>query len=88
MWPRLLSSFCVDPSPANPRHPDYTVPGCICPCHSRRELPPTWKLKSRRVMPSNNAEDFNPSRENLSLMEKLERLGSNRDGTRAPSRKG
>src|SRR5439155_26747373 len=67
VWPPLLSAFCADTSPTNQRHPDCSVPGCICPCHSRPQA--TWKLESRGVMPSNNVEDFSPQVESVGLME-------------------
>ena len=85
VWPPLLSAFCVDTSPTNQRHPDCSVPGCICPCHSRRSQA-TWKLEARGVMLSNNVEDFRPQAESVGLMEKLERLGGNRNSTRVSSR--
>ncbi len=37
-------------------------------------------------MPSNNVEDFSPQVESVGLMEKLERLGSNRHSTKVSSR--
>src|SRR2546425_8372883 len=80
VWPPLLSGFCADTSPTNQRHPDCSVPGCICPCHSRPQA--TWKLESRGVMPSNNVEDFSSQVESVGLMKKLERLGSNRHSTK------
>ncbi len=85
VWPPLLSAFCADASPTNQRHPDCSVPGCICPCHSRRS-PATWKLEARGVVPSNNGDDFSPQAESVGLMEKLERLGGNRHSTRVFSR--
>src|SRR5207249_6171726 len=87
VWPPLLSAFCVDTSATNHRHPDCSVPGCICPCHSRRSQA-AWKLEARGVMLSNNGEDFSPQAESvgLSLMGKLERLGGNRNSTRVSSR--
>src|SRR5947207_7254551 len=85
VWPPLLSAFCVDTSPTNQRHPDCSVPGCICPCHSRRSQA-TWKLEARGVMLSNNGEDFSPQTESVGLMKKLERLGGNRNITRGSSR--
>src|SRR5205807_4678375 len=81
VWPPLLSAFCAEASPTNQRHPDCSVPGCICPCHSRR-LQATWKRESRGVMPSNNVEDFSPHAGKVGLMEKLERLGIYRDSSR------
>jgi len=84
VWPPLLSAFCVDTSPTNQRHPDCSVPGCICPCYSRRSQA-TWKLKARGVMPSNDVADFSQA-ESVGLMEKLERLGGNRHSTRVSSR--
>ena len=82
---RALSAFCADTSSTNQRHPDCSVPGCICPCHSRRSQA-TWKLEARGVMPSNNVEDFSPQVESVGLMEKLVRLGSNRHSTKVSSR--
>jgi len=82
VWPSLLSSFCVDPLPTNLRHSDCSVPGCVCPCHIRRDSHATWKLESRGVLPINNSQEFNPSGESVGLVEKLERLGSSRDSTR------
>jgi hypothetical protein len=80
-----VSAFCADASPTNQRHPDCSVPGCICPCHSRRSQA-TWKLEARGVVPSNNGDDFSPQAESVGLMEKLERLGGNRHSTRVSSR--
>jgi hypothetical protein len=37
-------------------------------------------------MPSNNGDDFSPQAESVGLMEKLERLGGNRNSTRVSSR--
>ena len=37
-------------------------------------------------MPSNNVEEFSPQVERVGLMEKLERLGSNRHSTKVSSR--
>jgi hypothetical protein len=81
----VASAFCADASPTNQRHPDCSVPVCICLCHSRRSQA-TWKVESRGVMPSKNVEDFSPQVESVGLMEKLERLGGNRDSTRVSSR--
>src|SRR6266700_4038129 len=77
-------AFCLL-RPTNQRPPDCSVPGCICPCHSRRSQS-TWKLEARGVMLSNNVEDFRPQAESVGLMEKLERLGGNRNSTRVSSR--
>jgi len=60
--------------------------GLHVPCHSRQQA--TWKLESRGATPSNNVQDFSPQAESVGLLEKLERLGSNRDKqTRVPFRK-
>src|SRR5438270_12870520 len=81
VWPPLLSAFCVDTSPTNQRHPDCSVPGCICPCHSRRSQA-TGKMEARGEMLSNNGDDCSPQAESVGRMEKLERLGGNRKSTR------
>lgn len=35
VWPAILSSFCRENATYETRHDDCSLPGCICPCHSR-----------------------------------------------------
>jgi len=82
VWPPLLSAFCVDQSPANERHTDCSVPGCICSCHSLRASQAIWKFEPRGVILGKHTEDFNPQKERAGILRTLERLGTNRGNTR------
>lgn len=86
VWPPLLSAFCVDQSPANERHPDCSVPGCICSCHGLRASQAIWKFAPRGVMVQNHTEDSDPQKERAGILRTLERLGTNRGTTRVSAR--
>jgi hypothetical protein len=52
VWPALTSAFCANPSLANPRHPDCSLPGCTCRCHTAKTLQQEEKAKGSTIAES------------------------------------
>lgn len=80
VWPPLISAFCAL-SMNNLRHHDCSMPGCTCPCHSTRQAH-TMQDMEWEAISGNSAID-----EGIERLHRLEKLGSNRNGTRVPPRK-
>ena len=84
VWPPVLSAFCADPSPANPRHPDCSLPGCICSCHTKPRYAGRVENLEQERKAKDNAIDESKQEEEEKLgqgieqLNRLERLGSNR----------
>ena len=74
VWPHMTSAFCADPLRDNPRHHDCSLPGCACSCHARPQAASAEALE-QGVKPG------------PAIGQQLERLGSDRDSTRAPARR-
>src|SRR3984893_11632575 len=91
VWPPLLSSFCVDHLPANPRHPDCTMPGCTCSCHSGPRKAGAFESAARRARSEDSGMHESKLEEDtldsIGKLDWLERLGTNRGSTRVPPRK-
>jgi len=89
VWPPVLSAFCADPSPANPRHPDCSLPGCICSCHTKpRYAGRVENLEQERKAKDNAIDESKQEEEKLGQgieqLNRLERLGSNLDQQQSP----
>jgi hypothetical protein len=91
VWPPVLSAFCVDRSPANPRHPDCSMPGCTCTCHARPQKEGAiGSIEQRKEGKGDGIDESKLEKDTLDAIGKLdwlEILGTNRDSTRVPLRK-
>jgi hypothetical protein len=85
VWPALTSAFCANPSLANPRHPDCSLPGCTCRCHTAKTLQQEEKAKGSTIAESKLERD--KLWQGIEQLHQLERLGSNHSSTRIPPRK-
>jgi hypothetical protein len=89
VWPQAHSAFCADHSPSNTRHSDCSVPGCTCLCHANPySAGGVERVRLRKEAKVKAIDELKEeSLETIDTLERMDRLGTNRDSTRVSFRK-
>src|SRR5512142_1115337 len=75
--PLILSAVCADPTPANVRHHECSLPACVCTWHAPRLWEQQEEVKDNSVEEAKQEEG--KAMAGTEQLHRLVRLGTNRD---------